>query len=242
MPHHRNNIDALIAELQTDLPSANDQERVRKQLVSAGLFVGAAGASLGAQAAGLEASGSGLATGAPEATTLVGKLWSLTATTKAVLVTVALGGGALVTPNFFPGPETPPEAPRTSEALTSDAPAMARTSEPQNQPTFEHPGALIDQNPVERPLHREPSLSPPKLAQRPLEAKKVEAPRSAPPMSPSSELAEETRLMESALLAVQRGDHQAASRFLTLHNQKYPRGALSPERERLRARLTTPHD
>lgn len=241
MPQHKSDIDELISALRSDLPTERDQERVRKQLVSAGLFVGAAGASLGAEAAGLEAGGSGLGAHAPEATTLVGKLWGLTTTTKALLVTVALGGGALA-PRVLSSTEEPPEGTPVHQAFSFETSMAARESEPLTQPEIELPKASQPPLLTERPKTQAPSPAPAKPTQKPLEAKKSGATGSSSSLSPASELAEETRLMESALLAVQRGDQRAAERFLTLHNQKYPLGALSPERERLRARISAQHD
>ncbi len=240
MPQRKSDIDELISALRGDLPTETDQERVRKQLISAGLFVGAASASLGAEAAGLEAGGAGLGTHAPEATTLVGKLWGLTTTTKAVLVTVALGGGALVAPGFLSGSEEPSSGAQVHESLSVEPPARAHASEPVMPTEVELPKAPESPRAAEPPKTRAPSSSKP--SQRTLEAKKPEATGSSSSVIPASELAEETRLMESALSAVQRGDQKAAERFLTLHNQKYPLGALSPERERLRARISAQHD
>jgi hypothetical protein len=240
MPAHKHDIDDLISALREDLPSERDQERVKKQLISAGLFVGAASATLGAEAAGLEASGGGLSAHAPEATTLVGKLWGLTTTPKAVLVTVTLGGGALVGPALLSGSEEPSPRAQVHENLSVEPPAQARMIERPPEPEAELPRAPDAPDAAELPKTRAPAPSKP--SQRILEAKEPEITGRSPALSPASELAEETQLMESALLAVQRGDQKAAERFLSLHSQKYPQGALSPERERLRARISAQRD
>jgi hypothetical protein len=67
--------------------------------------------------------------------------------------------------------------------------------------------------------------------------------RTAPPpgraqvaLAGESALAEETRLMERAMLAIGDGDAELAQRFLAEHARRFPQGLLAPERERAQRR------
>lgn len=224
MTSNHSDVDDLIAALRDDLPSDRDQERIRKRLAGVGLFVGASAASLGAQAARLEAQGQAIWSVTPKSTVL-GKLLGLSATTKAVLVTAVLGGSAAGLPRILESRSL-----RTEEPSSAQAPAAERALVPESKAmTPEVPSPQENQATAQRePLALTPS--------RPKRLVPTVVPRAVKSVQ-ASDLAEETRLMERAIAANQRGDRAEAARYLELHAEQFPNGALSPERQRLRARL-----
>ncbi|MHB1845115.1 MAG: hypothetical protein ACYCWW_09810 [Deltaproteobacteria bacterium] len=118
----------------------------------------------------------------------------------------------------------PPAAPRTSSArapvseTTPGAPIARRQSAPPIAPA-----------PPPRPVAAPPSPLP--VAPAPPVA--VSAP-SIPPAAPAApSIADERQLLETARVALLRGDASSGLEALTRHAEEYPAGALAEERESL---------
>lgn len=115
------------------------------------------------------------------------------------------------------------EAPVAQVAPSNDLPRVAPASAQPIQPRTEQTPSIPERREVVRrgSAAREPA---------PVERAPMERGR-------ASSLAEETRLMEQAMLAVGAGEHELARRWLGEHSRRFPEGLLARERERAVARL-----
>lgn len=255
--------EGLVGVLQEELPTSFDRERVRARLESAGVLV-AGSALLAARLSEGLSGGVGLAPLAPKAS-LLAKLATLSATSKA-LVAVSLAS-VLALPVVWPS--TPSEAgamPTTSKSSTSSLdlrvaaskapekrgdvlsePLEAEVVRDVSSPVATEPNS----GPMEQSFHESSAgLAAPRLSshatvlpssKRPPESARTDAKAFNPPPEVSP-LREETALIEQALAALRRGDRALARAFLESHRERFPNGALAPERRQTLERLALDSD
>lgn len=154
---------------------------------------------------------------------------SLAARALGPLLGLAIGAGLGYAVGVSQAPPEPAVPAISAATATAVAPTLSAA------PT----DALI---PTDLPL--EPSAAPSPAAPRPHStAPSGQAPsgQSAQPSTPpASTLREERILLERARSALLRGDTAAALSACALHQQRFPRGQLSQEREALRKQASAP--
>jgi hypothetical protein len=236
-------IDPFTEELRLDLPSPEDEARVRLRLASAGVLAGA-GVIVPSAATAATAVGNGM----------LAKLVALPLLAKVGAgVAVAALATVPVVVRVASSPAEPVRAPVTNVAAAAP-PAMPA---PRHEaPLVEAPSRTVSAAP-EPVVVKAPAVAPRSAAAaRAVEAAALPAPpapatpaapeRVGPsvgsfdvPPTPVDEgtLRVETALMERALAAMQRGDFTTARRDLAEHARKFPNGHLAPERRRALERM-----
>lgn len=291
-------LDALISSLREDLPTLDDDERVRARLASAGLVVSAGvsaaplatasaatattthAAPLGTAAAlgstvgvaelgGLQAgAGAAAAAKATSGLALVSKLSALSAGSKLVIAASVVGIGAYpaLSDSFGePAPAATSIAAPQSQALPAERATQSRVrqhtdarevtpapgSVAATDTSVEKAEAFVPKAATRGELAvgsavgvvQEPSGGGADAARPLLPSGKAPAEAVAPvdstttavssfPSVEQSRLQEEARLIERALRARKAGSDAEARHWLLLHQQRFPSGALAPERER----------
>jgi hypothetical protein len=229
--------DSLLEEaLRGDLPSPGTEQRVRKRLLAAGIAVG------NGVAAGTAAAGGAASAGAPLgiAGKVLGASWGIKLGLAAAVAIPGLGlmleRAPARPPNVAvaarPTPSVPNAAPEERPRVKAEdmaAPNASNSAAPQPAaaPQRSQTGAPSDV--VAGPAEN----APPEPAQRafaPFEP--------APQGRATSTLAEETRLLDAAFAAIAGHDWARASELIRQHEDRYPSGLLTKERERAKVRLS----
>jgi hypothetical protein len=240
MSENHDDIDPFISALRNDLPDSIDQERVQRQLVALGVFAGSAGLSIGAKAASVGAKAASLSSqqsawlsAAPQLGVL-GKIATLGLSTKVGLSVLAMGGLAgLVT------------LPMVEQAWNTPAPGQKNTaaefSEDTNTTAPQHQAISLaksrDHTPSRASRDLRNSIQKTAKLTNKSRTHAGQEKLSTEPTHASSELKHETRLMEQAIAASQRGELAEARRYLELHARIFPQGLLATERQRLSEKL-----
>ena len=235
--------------LRADLPSPEQEARMRQRILAAGVGLASTGAAVSNQAGAAVSTqaGAGAALGAK-----LGALsWPATLVLAAVVATPIIALPVWLAPGAQPrSPHARPVPPRASvlspadEARRAVAPAGPETLAGREAPAREPPSPSAEP----RAASRVASLAPAKTAtatavERPASAA-FEASRAAdsalnaqPAQTPPSTLAAETRLLDRAFAEIAAGHRQAAAGLIAEHEREFPNGLLRQERERARARL-----
>jgi hypothetical protein len=225
--------DSLLEEaLRGDLPSPVTEQRVRKRLLAAGIAVG------NGVAAGTAAAGGAASAGAPLsfAGKVLGASWGIKLGFAAAVAIPTLG---LVL-------ERSPERPADLAVVPRRSAPSPRPAAPE-APVRERavlPGASADSSEVKPPAASLPRSQPvapsdPVAAAAAEPAKRAFAPfEPAPQGRAASTLAEETRLLDAAFAAIAAHDRARASALIQQHEEHYPSGLLTKERERAKVRLS----
>jgi len=247
--------DPFTDALREDLPSAQDEARVRARLATAGVLAGVGAVAPGATAAATSGTAAGTATAGVVtkvlALPLAAKLGGAALLACAVAVPVVRAHARGVVPAAVMGGAAPARAnasplagsrqPAANVVATPVAPAEPGTAAPL----------------VAAPLVTTPLAATPVAASRAERAKSRDAgsvtvaatngasaslpavgafPVAEAPVDEGT-LRAETTLMEQALGALKRGDLATAKQKLAEHAQSFPDGHLAPERERALARI-----
>jgi len=223
-------LDRFIAALRDDLPSPQDDARMRQRLRAGGLAVPAAGAT-----GGLASTGSLL------------QLQALSRPVKVALFAALAGGtpaAVMLTTHRLGAPGRPAiEAESTSRMSDtrsrrpsiSNLPATNSPLPPLSNPTEDVSRPIGDGDP--RPVE---AAARPSASRRPRSNGSGTTPaRFQPSDEPlTSTLAAETELIERALAAIEAHDHAAARQALQDHARRFPDGWLTRERHRALQRLS----
>ncbi|HYO93173.1 MAG TPA: hypothetical protein VER33_01625 [Polyangiaceae bacterium] len=235
-------VDALIDALRADLPSSQDEVRVRARLAATGLAVGlvltkTAGASGLAATHALAGVGVSARLAALPWVAKLGAITAVSVTAVATPVWIAQSSdthSASVSSTASPAPAAPgtPRAaqPKRLRPVAPVAPA----------PVVAPDGSelLPASTPAAAPVQRAGSS----LSRLPARAEAVVQPQPAAgegavsPASPSS-LGEEARLMDAAFAALRSGERHTALALVAEHASRFPRGLLRRERERAAEKL-----
>jgi hypothetical protein len=251
MTPRRNSVEGLIEALQSDLPTGADEARVRAKLVGAGVLASGVLSGTSAGAGTLSAAASG-GSSAGTAASVAGQagLWSQVAAlpvlAKVGAATTLLAVAASVGVSYTSvSPTTAPAAGRPTGVQggappARDVAAQLPESAPRATPLAEtsHESALTPLADVSR---KQPSSG----------AIGAAAPRDVTPASPpvvnpkgalrATTLAQETPLIERAMLAIQAGDSARARYWLAEHARLFPQGLLARERSLAAARISAEH-
>jgi hypothetical protein len=236
MSHTDHDFDDLIGALRTELPTAEDRERIRARLEAAGVLAAGTAAMAGMSAASGAAPGA-LASLAPKSL-LVTKLAALGTVPKVMVVAASISAVSLPVAVQLWTQE--PTAPAEARSLPGDL------RQPSNRPPDGRQliarksedlaaGAVAAGPGLEGAIPNVPKAQP-----KP--AKSLASPAPVSDMRPRSQvshgsLKDETALIDQALAALRRGDAGSARALLNEHQQRFPHGALEPERKRALARL-----
>lgn len=238
----------FVQALREDLPSSEQQERMRRRF----LLAGVAAASLASTSA---ASASSASWGATLFAKVAGLSWPATLVLAAAVATPIAALPVWLSPAR--GPESRLRAPVVPASVVSRPSALMRTelaSPPDRSALVEHaadprerPRAVRQsETPASRPPARSASAA---VAATPVPALRAEvAPFAAPPAAPpipkqpeapqsASTLGAETQLLERAFSELAAGRDSAAAALIAQHERQFPNGLLRQERERARARL-----
>jgi hypothetical protein len=242
-----NEEDSIFEQaLKGDLPSADDQARLRKRLFAAGI---SAGSSLAATSAASAQVGWGA--------TLVAKVTALSWP-----VTLALGA-AVATPIVALPIWLSPS--KTHHALSTPAPVRLvpsaapvgvaapsaaepeRASAPVGEPSTDgaaRPAQRAGSSGVVTVVHApEPGSTTSRVLPAvaafatPSSADSADSADSAENARRASTLAAETQLLDRAFAEIAAGQRANAAALIAEHERRFPNGLLSQERERARARL-----
>ncbi|MEO6603327.1 MAG: hypothetical protein ABIQ16_25815 [Polyangiaceae bacterium] len=236
-----NEEDSIFEQaLRGDLPSTDEQARLRKRLFAAGV---SAGSSLAATSAASAQVGWGA--------TVVAKVaalsWPVTLALGAAVATPIIALPIWLSPsNASHGVSTPAPVklvPRAAPVVAAAAPVVEpdRASAPVDKPSSEG-GARPAQRAVWNGVSTATSAPAPSTAASsalpavaafavPTRADRAENARSA------STLADETQLLDRAFAELAAGHRANAAALIAEHERRFPNGLLSQERERARARL-----
>lgn len=221
LPSNNPYLDAL----RDDLPTPTDEARIRRRLAAAGLAVTVTSIGQGAAAAGIGAKSTSLLASLSQGfgtLPMLGQVGLVAAAT----ALVASGPVVLITKATLPEHRT-----MAAESYVPRAATKAAISpSPQLQPLTQEPKSMT----AEPELREEPALAP-ALGQR-LQPSGARAPSAAADATGSS-LPEETRLIDSALMAIRAGKLEEAARLLEAHADQFPVGKLVRERERASLKL-----
>jgi hypothetical protein len=227
--------------LKSDLPSADEQARLRKRLLAAGLSVGSGlaatstasaqvgwGATVVAKVLALPWPMT-LVLGAAVATPIVAlPVWlspgkaSHAASNAAPVRSARSAMPLAVSPPSVTGPELNPEpasAPNTESGIQGDAPRPVQRAAS---------SALRAPEPSSVAASAAPAVA---AFATPNGAASVDSARGA------STLAAETQLLDRAFAELAAGHRSSAATLIQEHQRRFPNGLLSQERERARARL-----
>ncbi len=252
-------IDPFIEALRGDLPSSEDEARVRARLLAAGVLLTSVASTSSVAAGSLGPAATLPANLAPAGLAKVGLLSKVLALPLAGKIGVATTLAVAVAATGVPlVAELRDPAPRAAQV--SETPAPRRGSK-----AAEATGREVSPRmalPAELPPTRvEPSLVSPSPRTRAAGASSIQAtPKRGAPLTepsarprneaasahvlprasegsidrpePASTLREETRLIEQAIVALNGGDRAAAGRWLAEHGRRFPGGLLTHERER----------
>src|SRR4051812_15353725 len=247
----RNDDDSIFEQaLKGDLPSADDQVRLRKRLLAAGVSVGS----------GLAATGTASAQvgwGATVAAKVAALSWPMTLVLGAAVATPIVALPVWLSPKHAnPAASNPPPArpspsvvPLPVAALSAAAPEHASSLSPGERvvpagsprPTQRaaSAGSVVAVRAPE-PTASAASASPAVPASASPAMAALGAPSSVEGLDsarPASTLAAETQLLDRAFAELAAGHHASAAALIAEHQRRFPNGLLSQERERARARL-----
>lgn len=212
-----NDLRGYLEALRNDLPSEQDDVRMRQRLHALGIAVPLAGATA--------ATATGLAT------------WPWWAKMGIVAAVATTPPAALMVASTMSEPTSAPlveKAPRedTSSAEVRAATRSSHVPPPEPQPAEPQPpeplGATVEETPPPAPLPALSDVTTPRTPAR--DRGRHEAP-------PPSTLAAETALIERALAAIEIGDTPTAELALRQHAERFPHGWLRRERQRAQDRL-----
>lgn len=223
--------------LKGDLPSPDEQARLRKRLLAAGLSVGSGlaatstasaqvgfGATVMAKVAALSWPMT-LVLGAAVATPLVAlPVWlSPSKTNRAALAPAPVRGAAPAVPSGAPALSEPERAvvPSADSGANSDAEVRSAQRAASS--------GVVSAVHAPEPIPGASSALPAVAA--------FPVPRSADSGARASTLAAETELLDRAFAALAAGQRANAAALIAEHQRRFPNGLLSQERERARARL-----
>jgi hypothetical protein len=263
MSTRKKDLDLYLEALRCDLPSTQDEVRVRARLLATGVLISTDVVTPSASAAATGASHSGL-------------LAKLAAWPVAAKVGLASGAmAATATPIAWYASETRPEANApVRTAQPPPGPEQARSAVGVRSPGFGASARPRVVTETERTSHDHTPAAEPEASPR---TNGAVGPASVPhaaaqsgtgePRTPAptqvagslqgvtpqaaidgfslieakpnehSMLAEETRLMERAMTALRAGNREMAAQWLSEHNRRFPNGLLARERERAHERL-----
>ena len=238
-----NDDDSLFEQaLKRDLPSADEQARLRKRLVAAGISVGS----------GLAATGTASAQvgwGATVVAKVAALSWPMTLLLGAAVATPLVALPVWLSPSKV---SRPPSNSASVRPVLSAAPALVApppAAEPElaNAPGT---GEGVDTNGAPRPAQRAASSGVVSAVHvpEPGVASSSALPAVAAFASPNgadsaestrraSTLAAETQLLDRAFAELAAGRRASAAALIAEHQRRFPNGLLSQERERARARL-----
>ena len=234
---------ALEEALRGDLPTAETERRLRRRLLAAGVAVGN-GVATTAAAAGQAAGTAATATG------VVGKVlgasWGIKLGAAAAVAIPTLGLWLEHDEPAATSATTSAPMVRPQDRATSVTPLQAIAAAPAEAETKTSPEATPDPTPervVSRGSHPAPPEPPavvplatpsPHPSQSSFEA--LEPAKRAPQVG--STLAEETRLLDAAFVAIGAGQRERAAQLIGEHEARYPSGLLKQERERAKLKLS----
>jgi hypothetical protein len=221
-------LDPYLDALREDLPSPQDEARMRGKLAAAGLGLTVSLASKSAIAGSLAASKVGFvsALSARFATlpllAQMGLVAATTATVATVPVVLSTGYRENATVQLtHPGIE--PHRVRSSPVSGKIAPTRAASSvalSPAEDSAIAPEGSSADAKTITAVVRKKSVAEP----QPPVEA---------------STLADETALIDAALFAIRERQFARASQLLANHSRQFPNGRLSLERQRAQEKLET---
>ena len=233
------NDDSMFEEaLRSDLPSADQQDRLRKRLLAVGLSAGS----------GLAATSTASAAQAGFGATVIAKVaalsWPVTLGLAAAVAAPIVALPIWLAPaKTFSAPAQPKMRPASSSA------PVVQGSAPMPNPVSTSVTASVAARPAQRAagsgvvpaLHAaEPnSATAANSAAEPAQAAAFVAPSNeGNPRAPvPSTLAAETELLDHAFAELNSGHQSAAAELIAEHERRFPNGLLRKERERARARL-----
>ncbi len=238
-------MDELIQALRADLPTLEDEQRVKAQLSRRGIFASYAANAKQEESRSLPKKAAGWAPMSLP-TSFISKVASL-GVTKGVLVVATAGiafGSPVVSRVWRGGDEAPQEEGRSRPSETPKKAVVASrksTTSPAPISTREDEAAsLVDEKGPEKERAAERVVSPQPagaLAPKRPTSKKND---SGEPQAPGqvrggpSQLERETNLIEAAIAAHRRGDEQRALSLLERHARDFAMGHLTVERQRLK--------
>ena len=249
-----------VEALRADLPSPDQQERVRRRLLGAGLAVGSELVAMGAAAEQATASAAiGAKLGALSWTAKLGLAAALTASAAALPLWFApaarapqrpaVAGQASATPILTQratNDRAVPDAPLAPPTSAAASPVMARArgaTEPATVATTASgaPRVLVEATHSSAP-RLEVQQPSPQLVERAAVAvfdldSGSETKTENDHARVDSSLAEETRLLDRAFAELAAGNRSAAAALIAEHARRFPNGLLRLERERARDRL-----
>lgn len=224
---------ALFRSARTAMsPDGDARERVRARLaakVGAAAVGAATGATIAKAAGGATAAKAGVATGTAGATGA--KAGSIALVAK-IAAPLALAGAAAVA--------TPHVAPDFTQRVGQRIDTIVHTTPPE-RPALP-PGVRVTNDRAELPKANEPASPPPVTpapdAPTPITAEALpDAPKVVPtktrtkPAASSATAEEEAAIVDAMERALRGGDARRAAALASEHEQKFPRGTLSEERE-----------
>ena len=232
------NDDSLFEEaLRSDLPSADQQDRLRKRLLAVGLSAGS----------GLAATSTASAAQAGFGATVIAKVaalsWPVTLGLAAAVAAPIVALPIWLAPaKTSSAPAQPKMRPVSSSAPVVQGPA------PMPNPASTSVTASVAARPAQHAagsgvvpaLHAEPnSATAANSAAEPAQAAAFVAPSNeGNPRAPvPSTLAAETELLDRAFADLNSGHQSAAAELIAEHERRFPNGLLRKERERARARI-----
>jgi TolA-binding protein len=249
-------IEPLIDALRSDFPEQKQAERLRARLVAAGIIASGVVATPSAAAG---STGSSALGGAGAQASVVSKAAAVFGGSKVLLAAVVVAGSSLPVAAYVVQSSTGTETSKVAEAFerantersapsaapaplaTPELPAPAQESVPLRAPVAEEERAAdvrpAPVAPVTRPERPVTTSSPSPEPETPLPRASVAAFAPITPPPQESTLRAEAELMARALSALRSGEYTTARSLLRQHAERFPNGALAPERDRALARL-----
>ena len=224
--------------LKGDLPSADEQARLRRRLFAAGLSAGSGLAA--ASAASAQASG-----GATLAAKVAALSWPMT-----LVLSAAVATPIVALPFWLAPSKAKPAASASAPLQSPKLAAKVSDAKPVEDERVESPIAPVQTAAVPLPRAASASVVTAGHAQEPTSApdappavtafaapSSADSADSADSARSTSTLAAETALLDRAFAEIAAGHRASAAALIAEHARRFPNGLLSQERERARARL-----